>query len=86
MAFMTRPSRFDGRTAGGIGDHRAAAAPHPSGPANGIPDVAAVETDHLGDQAAGGGLDHDPGPTDMAWIGPAISTISPRTPTTGRKY
>ena len=86
MALITRPSqRTEGRTAPAT-EETTALQPRrtPSSAANGISSAWAPSkptTSH------GIGLPLPVSmitraPTDMAWIGPATSTISPRTPTT----
>ena len=86
MALSTRPSqRSDGRTAPAEVDTTARQPRRtPSSAANGMANAclpAKPTTSH--------GIARPPSlsmvrraPTDMAWIGPAISSISPRTPTT----
>ena len=86
MALTTRPSQAgDGRTAPAIALTTARQPRRtPSSAANGISRACAPEkptTSHGIARAAPVSITTRE-PTDMAWIGPATSTISPRTPTT----
>ena len=84
MALTTRPSQLgEGRTAAGAAVTTARQPRRtPSSAANGISSALLPENPTTSQGMSVPVSITTREPTDMAWIGPATSTINPRTPTT----